>query len=306
MIKEKENENEDLSEQMKSIKEKNQKYKSEINKYERIIQDLKNDYKQKEESSSKTIANLKSQIKENISLLKLKDDEIMKKNNIIKRNQIKIKLLEQEKQNKLNINNIEEIILEYENKLLLLKEELKKKYEDKLKKEIEMINNQYKENLTIELNNIRKNLIKTVGNNLKNLKDKYNNMFSSKEEELNKMCNEIMKLNLNIKENEIYNDQIKKENFNVKKEISRFPFTLSENEYIILLIIMTKDEKIIYPLMCKNTDKLNKIKEIFYKEYPEYSENNGKFYCHNNILKDNKSLEECKIKTNDIIIFDYE
>ena len=300
-----ESEKEDLSERMKSIKEKNQKYKSKINEYERIIQDLKNDYKQKEECSSKTIAILKSQIKENISLLKSKDDEIMKKDNIIKENQIKIKSLEEEKQNKLNINNIEEIKLEYENKLLLLKEELKKKYEDEMKKKIEMINNQYKENMTIELNNVRKNLIKTVGNNLKSLKDKYNNMFSSKEE-LNKMCNEIIKLNLNIKENEIYNDQIKKENFNVKKEISRFPFTLSENEYIILLIIMTKDEKIIYPLMCKNTDKINKIKGIFFKENPEYSENNGKFYCHNNILKDNESLEECKINTNNIIIFDYE
>ena len=33
--------------------------------------------------------------------------------------------------------------------------------------------------------------------------------------------------------------------------------------FIILLIIMTKDEKIIFPLMCKNTDKFNKIKESF-------------------------------------------
>ena len=67
---------------------------------------------------------------------------------------------------------------------------------------------------------------------------------------------------------------------------------------------MTKDEKVMFPLMCKNTDKLNKIKEIFFKEFPEYSENNGNFYCHNNnLLKNDETLEECKIKTNDIIIF---
>ena len=68
---------------------------------------------------------------------------------------------------------------------------------------------------------------------------------------------------------------------------------------------MTKDEKVMFPLMCKNTDKLNKIKELFFKEYPEYSEKNGNFYCHNNILTIDKSLQECNIKTNDIIIFDY-
>ena len=109
------------------------------------------------------------------------------------------------------------------------------------------------------------------------------------EEELKNMCNEIIKLYIIL-----------------NKEISKFPFTLSENEYIILLIIMTKDEKVMFPLMCKNTDKLNKIKEIFFKEFPEYSDNNGNFYCHNNnLLKNDETLEECKIKTNDIIIFDY-
>ena len=57
-----------------------------------------------------------------------------------------------------------------------------------------MIKNQYEEKFNQELNNKRKNLIKTVGSNLKNLKDKYNNLFSSKEEELKKMCDEIIQL----------------------------------------------------------------------------------------------------------------
>ena len=188
----------------------------------------------------------------------------------------------------------------------LLKEQLKKNYEDEINKKIEVIKNQYEEKFNQELNNKRKNLIKTVGSNLKNLKDKYNNLFSSKEEELKKMCDEIIQLNLNIKEKEIYNEQTKEKNSNPKNEITKFPFTLLQNEYIMLLIIMTKDEKVMFPLMCKNTDKFNKIKEIFFKEFPEYSDNNGNFYCHNNnLLKNDETLEECKIKTNDIIIFDY-
>ena len=71
---------------------------------------------------------------------------------------------------------------------------------------------------------------------------------------------------------------------------------------------MTKDEKVMFPLICKNTDKFNKIKEIFFNEYPEYSEKEGKFYNskNNNLLNDDESLEECKIKTNDIIIFEFE
>ena len=98
----------------------------------------------------------------------------------------------------------------------------------------------------------------------------------------------------------------KEKNYNHKNEITKFPFTLLQNEYIMLLIIMTKDEKVMFPLMCKNTDKLNKIKEIFFKEFPEYSDNNGNFYCHNNLLTIDKSLQECNIKNNDIIIFESE
>jgi len=306
LLKNKEKEKVGLSIQVQLIEEKNKYFKLEINKYERIIKDLENDYKQKEERSLKNIANLKNQINEIKLLLKSKEVEITKKDNIIKENQLKIKSLEEEIENKLNKNNIEDIKLEYEKKISLLKEQLKKNYEDEINKKIEVIKNQYEEKFNQELNNKRKNLIKTVGSNLKNLKDKYNNLFSSKEEELKKMCDEIIQLNLNIKEKEIYNEQTKEKNSNPKNEITKFPFTLSENEYIILLIIMTKDEKVMFPLMCKNTDKLNKIKEIFFKEFPEYSVNNGNFYCHNNnLIKNDETLEECKIKTNDIIIFDY-
>ena len=228
-------------------------------------------------------------------------NEIDLKNKYIKSLEEKIKDLE----DKLNINYIEEIKLEYENKISFLKEELKQN-EKVINEKIEVIKNQYKELLNQELKKTVKRLIKAAGTNLKNFNDKYNNIYLTKEKELILKCNEIEKLNINIKGKEIYYNKLEEENKKLKEEISRFPPSLLQNEYIILLIIMTKDEKVMFPLMCKNTDKLNKIKEIFFKEFPEYSDNNGNFYCHNNnLLKNDETLEECKIKTNDIIIFDY-
>ena len=228
-------------------------------------------------------------------------NEIDLKNKYIKSLEEKIKDLE----DKLNINYIEEIKLEYENKISFLKEELKQN-EKVINEKIEVIKNQYKELLNQELKKTVKRLIKAAGTNLKNFNDKYNNIYLAKEKELILKCNEIEKLNIKIKGKEIYYNKLEEENKKLKEEISRFPPSLLQNEYIILLIIMTKDEKVMFPLMCKNTDKLNKIKEIFFKEFPEYSDNNGNFYCHNNLLTIDKSLQECNIKNNDIIIFESE
>ena len=333
LYKEIEKENKALSSKLlelqNSLKEKENENKLEINKYKKLIQekekkiqDLINDSNQKQERSSKNIATLKSQINEKKLLLQSKDMEISKlkdtinnKDNTIKEYMTKIQSLENENKKYLEenneINHYQIILKENEDKiqkLSLMKEELKKKYEDEINKKIELINNQYKENALEELNKTKKNLIKTLGINLKNLKDKYNDIYSTKEVELNQKCKEILKLNININEKEIYYNKINEENINLKREISRFPFSLSENEYIILLIIITKDEKVMFPLICKNTDNINKLKEIFFKEFPEYSQSKGIFYKRNknNLLKSDKTLEECNIKSNDIIIFESE
>ena len=197
------------------------------------------------------------------------------------------------------------MIFDYEKKILLLKQQLKQTYEDEMNKKIEVIKHQYEENIFQLLNNIEKNLIKIAESKLKNLRDKYNNIYSTKEVELNQKCLEITKYNKNIKVKEIYYNELDKENVSLKKQISRYPFTLSENENIILLIIMTKDEKLMFPLMCKNTDKFNKIEELFFKEFPEYSKNKGKFYHYNNLLSSDEFIKKYKIKSNDIIIFEH-
>ena len=77
-----------------------------------------------------------------------------------------------------------------------------------------------------------------------------------------------------------------------------------ENEHTILIIVMTKDKKVILPIMLKNTEKLKKMENLFYKEYPEYLLNKGQFYFHNILLNTYNTLEKYKIKNNDIILFD--
>ena len=117
-----------------------------------------------------------------------------------------------------------------------------------------------------------------------------------------------------IENNNIIEDEIsilKEENINLKQEnktmkeiISRYPFKLLKNEFMLTLIIMTKDEKVIFSLICKNTDKFIKIQEKFYKKYPEYLENKGTFKINSHLIQNNKTLEESNIKDNDIIIFE--
>ena len=316
------------------LREKYEKLNLSLQEKEKQYQVLVNDNKKKVKRLSQNIDNMITQINEKNILIQQKDKEIIKyqedlktKDNIIEENKYKIKSLEEENkkyleeineikqkyelivkklEDKLNCNSIEEMIFEYEKKILLLKQQLKKNYEEEMKKKIDVIKNQYEEDISQLLNNIRKNLIKVAENNIKNLKDKYNNIYTTKEDELNQKCIEITKLNINIKENKIYYNKLKEENKNIKKEISRYPFKLLENEHIISLILMTRDEKLMIPLMCKNTDKFNKIEEQFFKEFPEYSENKGNFYSHNNnLLKAEESLEKSNIKTNDIIIYEY-
>ena len=88
----------------------------------------------------------------------------------------------------------------------------------------------------------------------------------------------------------------------LKEKLSRFPFVLEEGEKYISIIIMSLDEKILYSMICKNTDVFSKIENKLYKKYPEYSENENAFYLKRKKIEKNKSLSYNGIKDNDIII----
>ena len=70
---------------------------------------------------------------------------------------------------------------------------------------------------------------------------------------------------------------------------------------MISIIFNSVDQKILYSFACKNTDKFSQIEEKLYKEYPEYSKKKNYFISNGDVIDKNKTLEENKIKDNNII-----
>ena len=99
-----------------------------------------------------------------------------------------------------------------------------------------------------------------------------------------------MNLKLREKENEL-NNLIK------NKDIKNI-----QHQETISIIISTLGEKVICPLICKNTDKFSNIEKKFYKEYPEYSSKKNIFTIRGKMINSDKSLDENNIKNNDIIL----
>ena len=105
---------------------------------------------------------------------------------------------------------------------------------------------------------------------------------------------------LKQKEDEI-NDLKKKIN-DLEEKIKRYPFILEKNEYLINIIFYSKNQKVHYSMICKNTDTINKLEEKLFEKYPFLSENENNFECNGNVLNKNKSFENNKIKNGDILI----
>ena len=88
----------------------------------------------------------------------------------------------------------------------------------------------------------------------------------------------------------------------LKEKIKRYPFILEKNERLMSIIFYSLDQKVHYPMICKNTDTIHKLEEKLYTEYPNLSERENYFLCKGTILNKFKSFEKNKIKNGDIII----
>ena len=84
------------------------------------------------------------------------------------------------------------------------------------------------------------------------------------------------------------------------KIIANNPIQLSEGETLLSVIFVSLNESLYYSCICKNTDKFNKIENMLYKEYPEYSKSENRFYVNRNEINKNKSFEFNKIKNSDV------
>ena len=56
-----------------------------------------------------------------------------------------------------------------------------------------------------------------------------------------------------------------------------------------------------FTIFAKNTDKFSKLEDILYEKYPNYRGSENYFIFNGNKVKRNKTLEENKIKNNDIL-----
>ena len=125
-----------------------------------------------------------------------------------------------------------------------------------------------------------------------------------KEKDLLKIENNniIEKFNKNIS---ILNEQISKNEKMIEQykfKISQIPFEFSPGEKIMSIIFKSYDDNIISSFICKNTDTFDFLEKKFYEKYSEYKGLDNIFISNGRKINKNKSLDENKIKNNDIII----
>ena len=101
-------------------------------------------------------------------------------------------------------------------------------------------------------------------------------------------------------------EELKSKENEIKEIQSRYPVILSEGEKLICLIIMSKDKKISYPIICKSNDKFSKIEEIFCENFPKFNESENIFTLDGQKINKLKNIESNNIKYGDIIIIDQE
>ena len=88
----------------------------------------------------------------------------------------------------------------------------------------------------------------------------------------------------------------------LKEKIKRYPFILEKNERLMSIIFYSVDQKVHYPMICKNTDTINKLEGKLYEEYPSLTERENYFLCKGGVINKYQSFEKMKIKNGDIII----
>ena len=96
--------------------------------------------------------------------------------------------------------------------------------------------------------------------------------------------------------------QLREKEEEIKSLKSSIPFDIKKGEKIMSVILASKNEDIYYSFICKNTDKFSKLENIFYDEYPEFTESENRFFLKGKKINKYKTLEENKVNNNDIIM----
>ena len=94
-----------------------------------------------------------------------------------------------------------------------------------------------------------------------------------------------------------------KKNLELYEIINRYPLKLKKNEKLISVIIRSTDQKVLYPIMCKNTDSIFKLENELHKVYPNIQFSKYYYLFGGKAITDkSQTLEQNKIKNGDILI----
>ena len=100
---------------------------------------------------------------------------------------------------------------------------------------------------------------------------------------------------------DLYNKLNEKEK-ELKEIKSILPFDLKDGEKLMKVKFISDDKKIHFPVICKNTDKVSRLEQLIYDEYPEYFESqNINYFVNEQKINIFKSLEDNKINNNSTI-----
>ena len=157
------------------------------------------------------------------------------------------------------------------------------------------------ENSSLKKQNIRlikDNATKTEElTRIKSDNDSIKQKYETKIEELNQQMT-VMKTSFNSKIIDVNNPKLLplKESSNVVTTL--FP---GETAFSVLFLTMGKQDIQNYAMTCKNTDLFVTLEEKLYNDYPDYKNYDTYFTVNTRRIKRFKTIEENKIKSNDII-----
>ena len=98
-------------------------------------------------------------------------------------------------------------------------------------------------------------------------------------------------------------EELREKENELKELKSKIPFELLKNEKLMTVIFNSNDQKVLYSIICKNTDTFSRLENELFKveEYKEYKEAENYFILKGKKVNRYETLEENGIKNNDVI-----
>ena len=147
--------------------------------------------------------------------------------------------------------------------------------------------------------------------------EEYKNKISELENIIKELKNQLIEKDKLLQEEKIKNDNLNKmakENIsndktkkNIIKELEneiklfRTYYKFSSNEKLISIKFISTNQEINLTVITKNTDDFTNIEKILYKKYPKYKDSKNKFLVNGTTINKNRTLEENKIRNNDVL-----